>query len=151
MTKTDIRARRAGWSGVCAAVLMILTGAPAALAGSQVPEDLAITGPEFADLSGDRTLVYRDATGAVVGAERHLPDGRVVWADAQGDCTTGAWRATKSRICFYYEDAPRSPVCWIMHRRGAGVEATLVTGEKRITLIAEPSERPLICSADLGV
>jgi hypothetical protein len=50
--------------------------------------------------------------GAIYGIEKFLPDRRSLWQDADG-CKYGTWAQVGEQICFYYEDDPQNPDCWI--------------------------------------
>jgi hypothetical protein len=46
------------------------------------------------------------------GIEEFLPGQRAIWKDALG-CKTATWDLVGDQICFYYEDDPENPDCWI--------------------------------------
>lgn len=46
------------------------------------------------------------------GIEEFLPGQRAIWKDATG-CKSATWAQVGDQICFYYEDAPDVPDCWV--------------------------------------
>ncbi|MGG7567130.1 hypothetical protein ACQ5SO_13330 [Rhodovulum sp. DZ06] len=100
---------------------------------------------EFVRFAAAKTLIYRDASGEVIGAEQHLGGDRVIWSSPTGICVDGRLAARADRTCFQYADAPGEEICWSMRRDEDTVLARLETGPEKLTLTIETSDRPLFC------
>ena len=49
---------------------------------------------------------------SLYGVEEFLPGQRSIWKDATG-CKTATWKQVGAQICFFYDDSPDDPDCWI--------------------------------------
>ena len=104
-------------NGVMNRYLMILWAASAQAAMAQSPMSAA----EFDAYTLGKTMFY-GFEGRVYGAERHLPNRRVIWSFLDGDCKEGTWYQRDDQICFVYQDRP-DPQCWVFTRTGTGLVA----------------------------
>lgn len=138
---------------LAAAVAVLAAGAEAGRAGSPAPEAVRMSPADVAAFAEGRTLIYRDADGVALGAERHVDARRVVWSDPAGACTEGVWRAAGPQMCFTYADAPLEELCWQIRRRADGlIEAVLQDQPVAMTLSVEVTDAPLTCAMpDAGV
>lgn len=81
-----------------------------------------LTAQEFEDYTTGKTLFFgRD--GEAYGAERYLPNRRVIWSFLDGQCKDGMWYANGNDICFVYEDTPGLPQCWRFRQGPRGLIA----------------------------
>ncbi len=116
-------------------MISILWVISAGVAGAQD----GLTGAEFDRYTLGKTLFYA-YEGLVYGAERHLPNRRVIWSFLDGRCKNGIWYEHDDQICFVYEDRP-DPQCWVFRKTGSGLVA-LFDGE--------PGETELYEAQDIG-
>ncbi len=100
---------------LCLALILSLASALPALARDMTAE-------EFESYTTGKTLFF-GRSGAPYGAERYLPNRRVIWSFLDGECKHGTWYAEGNDICFIYEDAPDSPQCWRFQRGPRGLVA----------------------------
>ena len=70
-----------------------------------------LTPSEFEAYTTGKTLFF-GRNGEAYGAERYLPNRRVIWSFLDGACKHGSWYAQGNDICFVYEDMPDAPQCW---------------------------------------
>jgi hypothetical protein len=93
-------------------LIALLLAAPAAAQEVISPE-------AFLDAVAGRTAHFVLAeTGAPVGVERFLDRERTVWTRADGRCALGVVRTRGAQICFWYDDEPDVPHCWLPYRDG---------------------------------
>ncbi len=130
----------------CAVTLVATIAGDMALAGATAPDGVRMTAGEFSAMAASRTLIYRDVTGAAFGAEQHLPDGRVIWSDTQGNCTNGAWQPISGKMCFFYVDAPLDAMCWSVWQTRTDVVAILDVPDADVRFTVEVTDAPLSCS-----
>ncbi len=82
-----------------------------AIADSAIPGGPPLDARAFDALtSGKRMDTFDPFT--LYGIEEFLPGQRAIWKDALG-CKTATWDQVGDQICFYYEDDPENPDCWI--------------------------------------
>lgn len=98
------------------AVLCFATPLAAEIPASEGPP---LNAEAFDALTLGKTWDTYDPSG-LYGIEEFLPGQRSIWRDADG-CSFGRWEAVGDQICFYYEDQPERPVCWVYKRRGAEI------------------------------
>lgn len=98
-----------------------------------------------------QTVTY-DFQGQYYGIEEYLPDRRVRWADAGGECQYGRWYQEGRFICFVYE-YNNVPQCWTFFDTGRGLRALFNDTPGDTELFERGrSDRPLVCSGpDVGV
>ncbi len=128
---------------LCAALLTAPLLAQASLAGEK-----PLTAEEFDALTAGTTFdTY--SYGSVYGIEKFLPDRRSLWQDADG-CKYGTWAQVGEQICFYYEDDPANPDCWIYTRSEDGILGYYNgdLSDAPITLL--PSATKMTCDEYIG-
>lgn len=82
-----------------------------AIADSAIPGGPPLDARAFDALTlGKRMDTFDPFT--LYGIEEFLPGQRAIWKDALG-CKTATWDQVGDQICFYYEDDPENPDCWI--------------------------------------
>jgi hypothetical protein len=82
-----------------------------AIADSPIPGGPPLDARAFDALTlGKRMDTFDPFT--LYGIEEFLPGQRAIWKDALG-CKTATWDQVGDQICFYYEDDPENPDCWI--------------------------------------
>lgn len=98
-----------------------------------------------------RTIHY-NSYGAPYGVEEYLPDHKVKWIFAEGQCKMGEWFQSGEQICFTYQDEPDLQ-CWIFADQPQGLMAWF-NGEMGDEPLLSTSETnvPLDCEMiDVGV
>jgi hypothetical protein len=98
-----------------------------------------------------RTIHY-NSFGAPYGVEEYLPDHKVKWIFAEGQCKMGEWFQSGNQICFTYQDEPDLQ-CWIFADQPKGLMAWF-NGELGNEPLVSTSETnvPLDCEMmDVGV
>lgn len=119
-----------------------------ALAAPALAEDGPLTAEQFDALTQGRTFdTY--AWGSVYGVETFLPGRRSLWEDAQG-CKYGTWAQVGDQICFYYEDDPQNPDCWIYLDSAEGIQGYFQGDMQDAPITLLPSERRTSCNPYLG-
>lgn len=106
---------------------------------------------EFDAYTLGKTMFY-GFEGRVYGAERHLPNQRVIWSFLDGDCKEGSWYQRDDQICFVYQDRP-DPQCWVFTRTGKGLVARF-EGNPEATELYEAQEigQDMVCyGPEVGV
>jgi hypothetical protein len=98
-----------------------------------------------------KTVTYR-RQDFIFGIEEYLPDRRVRWSVAPGQCQYGRWYAEDRFICFVYDDSPESH-CWTFWKEEGALVALSDTGLPGEELYEiDRSDRPLDCPGpDVGV
>jgi hypothetical protein len=126
------------------AVSLALCAAPAL---AQTP----LTAEEFEAHVTGRTVTYRQLD-SIFGIEEYLPDRKVRWSVAPGECQYGSWYAEDQYICFVYEYDP-VPHCWTFWKEDGALVALSDTGLPGEELHeVDRSEKPLACPGpDIGV
>lgn len=99
--------------------LAVLTASPL------VARDL--TPEEFESYTTGKTLFF-GRSGQAYGAERYLPDRRVIWSFLDGQCRNGTWYPDGPDVCFVYEDDPSAPQCWRFSQGPSGLIAEFQDG-----------------------
>lgn len=132
--------------GYWVAVWLVLSGMAAA---EVAPSDgAALTAEAFDALTRGKRMDTFEAFD-LYGVEEFLPDQQSIWRDEAG-CKRGRWAQVGHEICFYYEDHPEIPVCWVYRLRGDEIygwyQGDLASPPVR--LVADHS--PMICDF-LGV
>lgn len=118
---------------------LILTAAPA---WAQSP----MTATEFEAYVKGRTLSFGTLGNPSYGVEMYLPDRRVLWSGAPGECTNGTWFARDDSICFLYEDDPEEK-CWEIYDDPAGLRAVFTTRpDTTVIFEAVKDAVPLVCN-----
>lgn len=87
-----------------------------------------------------KTLFF-SRQGTAYGAERYLPNRRVIWSFLDGQCKDGIWYEDGGNICFEYDGAPDNPQCWSFSQGPSGLIAEFKSG---------PSDSPLYEAQDTG-
>lgn len=90
-------------------VLSLLGGT--AQAQDALPEGPALTASEFDALTRGKRMDTFDPNN-LYGIEEFLPGQRSVWRDSQG-CMRATWSQIGDQICFFYDDRPDQPDCWV--------------------------------------
>lgn len=81
------------------------------LAQDALPEGPALTAEEFDALTrGKRMDTFDPVT--LYGIEEFLPGQRSRWKDADR-CMQATWTQIGDQICFFYDDRPEEPDCWV--------------------------------------
>ena len=125
-------------------ILLVLTAQSAA---ARSP----LSGAEFDAWTRGKTLFY-GFDGQTYGAERYLPNRRVIWSFLDGDCKEGVWYEREEQICFLYEDR-LDPQCWVFTESGGGLVARF-QGDPVATELYEADDigEEMICyGPDVGV
>lgn len=96
-------------------LVVLLHGLAPAQAQDTWVEGPALGAEAFDALTRDRRF---DTFGPwrLYGIEEFLPGRRSVWKDASG-CKAGRWEEQDGQICFYYENRPDVPVCWVYKQK----------------------------------
>lgn len=121
-------------------LIALLLAAPA-MAMAQEP----MSGADFDAYTQNRTLTFGLPNDAVHGVEQYLPDRRVIWSPAPGECIDGTWYADSNNICFVYENDPEHK-CWLVFRTERGIRAEFQNrpgGSILFEAVDDPA--PLIC------
>lgn len=105
---------------MCITRLAILAAALSCAPFASLARDL--TPSEFEAYTTGKTLFF-GRMGEAYGAERYLPNRRVIWSFLDGQCKEGAWYSEGNDICFVYEDAPDAAQCWRFQRGESGLVA----------------------------
>jgi hypothetical protein len=120
------------------------------LPGLALAED-PMTIAEFEAYATGKVLTHSEPGADPYGAEEYLPDRRVRWAFASGDCLTGIYYEANGFICFDYEDDP-VPKCWQYWKAPGGLTARFMdrpADAPRLTL--HEAQGPLACEGpDVG-
>ena len=87
-----------------------LTGAMG-MAEEGLPEGPALTAETFDALTRGKRMDTYDPNN-LYGVEEFLSGQRSVWRDTQG-CMSATWKQVGEQICFFYEDRPNDPDCWV--------------------------------------
>jgi len=130
-------------------LLALLAGG---LGSGALAMDRALSAGAFDARTLGKTL-YFDLDGQPYGAEQYMPNRRVRWQNAAGQCLEGSWYEESGDICFVYEGGSDGPQCWRVFDRDGTIFAQL-RGRATEDAIAASSQdtRPLNCPGpDLGV
>ena len=116
-----------------------------------LPAQTPLTAEEFEAHVTGKTVTYQQQH-SVFGIEEYLPDRKVRWSVASGDCQYGSWYPEDSYICFVYEYDP-VPHCWTFWKEGGALVAQSDTGLPGLELHeTDRSDTPLACPGpDVGV
>ncbi|MBS1303008.1 hypothetical protein [Loktanella sp. SALINAS62] len=117
------------------AAVVLLLASPAAAA------DL-LTADGFESYVTGKTLAFTGTDGTIFGIEQYLPDRRVIWSGAPGDCIAGRWFDSDNQICFAYDGDPL-PKCWSVSLTNTGLRAESSLYQ---TLLIEAQETTLTCA-----
>lgn len=124
-----------------------------ALAGfaTAVPAQTPLTAGEFEAHVSGKTVTYQQS-GSIFGIEEYLPDRKVRWSVAPGECQYGSWYPEDRFICFVYEYDP-VPHCWTFWKEGDVLVALSDSGLPGLELYeTDRSDTPLDCPGpDVGV
>ena len=98
-----------------------------------------------------RTIHY-NSYGAPYGVEEYLPDHKVKWIFAEGQCKMGEWFQSGDQICFTYQDEPDLQ-CWIFSDQPQGLMAWFNGAMTDEPLVSQAeTNQPLDCEMiDVGV
>lgn len=99
-----------------------------------------------------KTLFY-GRRGQSYGAERYLPNRRVIWSFLDGECKDGSWFPEGDNICFVYDDNPTNPQCWTFTQGPSGLIAQFQSGAAGEPLYeAQDLNEEMVCMGpDTGV
>lgn len=111
---------------------------------STAEAETPLTGEEFEAHVEGRSFVFGTPLNPRFGVEQYLPDRRVIWSAAPGECLEGVWYPKDGAICFQYEDT-RDPRCWRVTREGTGVKAELLGGDSPFVLFELGETDPPVC------
>jgi hypothetical protein len=91
-----------------------------------------------------KTVTYRQFD-AIFGVEEYLPDRKVRWSAAPGECQYGSWYPSGENICFVYEYDP-TPACWTFWLQEGALVALSVDSPPGAQLYEVAADtRPLDC------
>ncbi len=139
-----MRATLAPYLALCVAVL----AAPALAEDPAAATGAPLTAEEFDALTAGTTFdTY--SWGTIYGIERFLPNRRSLWQDASG-CKYGTWKQEGDQICFYYEDDPQGPDCWIYVNSDEGILGFYQGNMTDAPITLLPSATKMTCDEFIG-
>lgn len=119
-----------------------LTGTAVAQEG--LPPGPALDAKSFDALTrGKRMDTYDPQT--LYGVEEFLPGQKSIWKDAQG-CKLATWEQIGDQICFFYEDRPNDPACWIYKPHEGAVWGWYQGDVTGPTVRLVPGNTPMDCN-----
>ncbi|WP_417700811.1 hypothetical protein [Pseudophaeobacter sp.] len=116
---------------------------------SQAAEPMSAA--EFDRYTQGKTLFY-GLDGSPYGAERYLPNHRVIWSFLDGRCQEGIWYQEADQICFVYQNLG-PPQCWSFTLTPDGLNARF-QNDPQATHLYEANEvdQEMIClGPEVGV
>lgn len=114
------------------------------LATPALAED-PMSGEAFDAYTQGRTLTFGLPNETLHGVEQYLPNRRVIWSPAPGECVDGTWYVEDKNICFVYENDPEHK-CWLVFRTETGIRAEFQNRPgSSILFEAIDNPAPLIC------
>lgn len=115
--------------------------------------DTPITADQFETHVTGYTVTYQQS-GNLFGIEQYLPDRKVLWSTAPGECQYGTWYPEGENICFVYEYDPL-PACWTFWLQGGALVALSTSSAPGVgaeLYEVEKTQTPLPCPGpDFGV
>lgn len=114
--------------------------------------DPKMSASSFEAYTTGKTLFY-GRNGSSYGAERYLPNRRVIWSFLDGECKDGSWYPQGENICFLYDDRPDDPQCWSFTQGPNGLIAQFDDGGQSSPLYeARDTGEEMVClGPEVGV
>lgn len=103
-----------------------------------------MTGDEFEAYVEGRTLSFGTLGNPNYGIEKYLPNRKVIWQGADGECVEGHWFQQGKDICFLYESDPE-PKCWRTFQTENGILAEFTTRPGMSALFESVEDAVLNC------
>lgn len=132
------------------AIVFMLLATPAL--AQEAPLGPPLDAAQFDARTQGRTITY-SVLGAPYGVEQYLPDRKVRWAFAAGECKEGDWFQADEFICFDYHEVGRDLQCWTFFDAPEGLTARFENNPDDAPLVSlHETTEPLECQGpEVGV